>query len=189
MRISTIGVVNAEVLAGLLEKHPHQCNLDGRVVPEVAHDREEDRTRQTDVDGVWIWGHGICSASSHVAGPRLTGFGLHRTSNVGFLFPGRRHPHSLPVIRKLLAAIQADDVCASLGSPGTPPSPPAGQGEGRALVPASEQSVENCHLFLLINMGSNGPDPSPGQKKPARPFAYLSSAVKPEFVSLVFLLW
>jgi hypothetical protein len=98
---------------------------------------------------VWIWGHGICSASSHVAGPRLTGFGLHRTCSVGRLFPGRRHPHPPPVIGKLLAAIQADDVCASLGTPGTKPSPPAGQGEGRAFVPASEQSIENCHLFSL----------------------------------------
>jgi hypothetical protein len=67
---------------------------------------------------------------------------------------------------------------------------PACRSGGRSCVCASIRTKrQKLSPFLLINMGSNGPDPNPGQKKPAQSFAYLSSAFEPEFVSLVFLPW
>ena len=67
---------------------------------------------------------------------------------------------------------------------------PACRSGGRSCFCASIRTKrQKLSPFLLINMGSNGPDPNPGQKKPAQSFAYLSSAFEPEFVSLVFLPW
>jgi hypothetical protein len=79
----------------------------------------------------------------------LTGLGLHANVRVGLLFPGPQDPHGLPVIGKLFAAIQTDNVSARLRSRlGLALSPSAGDGEAHAFMPASEQSIKDCHLLL-----------------------------------------
>jgi hypothetical protein len=82
--------------------------------------------------------------------------GLGRLANVrvGLLFPGTQDSHGLPVIGKLFAAIQTDNISARLRSRlGLALSPSAGDGEAHAFMPASEQSIKDCHL-LLQTLGS-----------------------------------
>ena len=75
--------------------------------------------------------------------------GLYGCARVGGLFPGLLYPHGLPVVGKLLAAVQTNDIRAGrCGGPSSALSPSAGDGEAHALVPASEQCIENCHLLL-----------------------------------------
>lgn len=131
----------------------------------------------------------------------LAGFSLHACVHIDLLLPGRQDPHLLPVISKLFAAIKTDDVRTCLRSGfQVVLLPPAGYGEAHAFVPASEQCVEDFHLsppdpaiqaecsegiayynhrrfrrFALFDWAAS-----------AGYFCYLSSVIKPGFVSLVF---
>src|SRR5215472_12952674 len=58
------------------------------------------------------------------------------------------HPHLLPVIGKLFAAIETHHICTGLGSDRWPGLSPLGDREARALMPTSKQCIENRHLLL-----------------------------------------
>ena len=59
------------------------------------------------------------------------------------------HAHVVPVIRKLFAAIETNDIGTGLsGSIGPPLCLPAGKRKTYALMPAAEQSVKKLHVFL-----------------------------------------
>ena len=67
-----------------------------------------------------------------------TGLGFHMDGNVDLLFSRVTNPHLLPVVRKLLAAIETDNVRAGLGTGSRPLPSPAGDGEAHAFMPTSK---------------------------------------------------
>jgi len=80
----------------------------------------------------------------------LTGLGFQVSMRVGALLSGGKNAHLLPVVSKLLAAIETYNVRASLeSSRRSSLTCLAGHGEANSLMGTAEQYIEYFHLLLL----------------------------------------
>jgi hypothetical protein len=71
---------------------------------------------------------------------------LDRGSGIGSFLARRKHAHVFPVVGEFFSTIQAHNVSPRLrGGIGAALSSLAGQGKAHPFVPASEQSVKDCH--------------------------------------------
>jgi hypothetical protein len=134
----------------VLQKDPDHCDVHRRVVKEIAQGRHCQVTNPEE-KVMRVHGHSVETAAPNSAG---FGFYLHLRLGDAAHFLGRENAHLLPVVRKFPAAIQAHDICATLGcNTRTPLSALLCLREADVLVPTSEQCIENSHR-LLQNPGS-----------------------------------
>src|SRR5271157_156596 len=96
---------------------------------------------------MWVFANGPAQASSRLETGN-DGDGLCRPRSAVF---GREHLHLRPVVRKLAAAIEANNVSPGYGGCCSAAAQLAahGHGEGAPFVPTTEDQIEKTHIALL----------------------------------------